>query len=326
MRKLKLNREPMLTKVRKVRPSDHEAILEISKHIWDGQDYLPSVVDEWLKDPNSHTYGVEFNNRLVAIANLRVIEEGKTGWMEGLRVHQNYRGKGYADALTRHLIEKGEQLGVHRLRYTAVTENEASLKIASNYAFSKVFEVGVFSHPNPKIRNKIAAYPDIRESNPKETYTLLKRNPSLIPHKTLIYDWKALEVSPKSLEIIGKTCRFFTALKGGQVDSFSLVYLRRQESQSIWMTTIYAKEPIGFMSQLSCDIDVAQDEGTKPMMCTYEIEHEKTLHDYSLLSTRRWRTHVILLERQLHKSSPTSEKKAATQTHNDTIAASPKVD
>ena len=303
MRKLKLNREPMLTKVRKIRPSDHEAILEISKHIWDGHDYLPSVVDEWLKDPDSHTYGVEFDNRLVAIANLRVIEEGKTGWMEGLRVHQDHRGKGYADALTRHLIEKGEQLGVHRLRYTTATENEASLKIASNYAFSKVFEAGVFWHPNPKIRNKIAAHPDIRESNPKETYTLLKRNPSLIPHKTLIYDWKALEVSSKSLEIIGKTCRFFTTLKDGQADSLSLVYLRRQESQSIWMTTIYAKEPIGFMSQLCYDIDVAQDEGIRRMMCTYEIEHEETLRDCGLLSNRRWHTNMVLLERRLSKSS-----------------------
>ena len=108
----------MSPRIRKVLTSDLDEILEISQHIWEGHDYLPFVIKDWLKDPNSHTYGIDVNNRIVAVANLRVIEEGRTGWMEGLRVHPDHTGKGYANILTEHIIKKAKTLNVHRIRYT----------------------------------------------------------------------------------------------------------------------------------------------------------------------------------------------------------------
>jgi len=112
-------------KVRKINSSDLKDILEISSKIWGGHDYLPSVIDEWLTDPKCHTYGVEADGRIVAVGNLRLVDRGKTGWMEGLRVHVDYRRKGYADMLTQHFISLGETLKVKRLRYTTGGNNRA---------------------------------------------------------------------------------------------------------------------------------------------------------------------------------------------------------
>lgn len=79
--------------VRKVRASDRQDVLDISSKIWGGHDYLPSVIDEWPKNPKCHTYGVEVDRRLAAIGNLRLVDRNATGWMEGLRVHPT-TGKG----------------------------------------------------------------------------------------------------------------------------------------------------------------------------------------------------------------------------------------
>jgi N-acetylglutamate synthase-like GNAT family acetyltransferase len=140
----------MCVSVRKVSTSDHNDILEISRHIWEGNDYLPTVIDEWLSDQNSHTYGVEADSHLVALANLRLIENGRTGWMEGLRVHPDYRGKGFADILTKHLLKKAEKLGVERLRHTTSTQNHASMRLAEKYGFVKILEKAFFDSTVPK--------------------------------------------------------------------------------------------------------------------------------------------------------------------------------
>ena len=295
--------------IRPVRPSDLESILEISKQTWGGFDYLPNVIGEWLKNSDSHTYGLEADKKLVALANLRVIEGGKTGWMEGLRVHTDYRGKGFASLLTEYVIDKGKKQKVDRLRYTTGSDNEASLKLASKHGFSQILEMGVFWHPNLKVESPSIFYPSARKQDPPKVYTLLQENPSLIPNNTLVYDWKALDISLQSLTTIAKTHRLYAALKKGRIDSLSLAYPRPHRKSRIWITTIYAKEPVSFFAQLDHNMTEAQKEGCKAMMCTYRTELEKNLLDAKIVSNRRWRTHLVLLERLLRSGDATRSSK-----------------
>ena len=118
--------------VRPLEESDLDDILEIAKHTWDGHDYLPYFFDAWLKDPDSHTAAIERDGHVIALANLRVIEDGRTGWMEGLRVHPDHQGEGLASHLTRHIVQQAEDLKVERLRYTTASVNEASFHLAES--------------------------------------------------------------------------------------------------------------------------------------------------------------------------------------------------
>ena len=287
----------MCAEIKRVLASDREDILEISRHIWEGHDYLPSVFDDWVKDPKSYTCGVEADGRLVAVANLRLIENGRTGWMEGLRVHPEHRGKGFADTLTRHLIEKAEDLGVQRLRYTTSTENEASLKLAEKFRFVKALEMGVFWHPNPKPIHSESNYPRIRKSNPSEVYKLLQDNPHLVPHRILFYDWKALDSTLKSLKMLGKSQEFYIALEEVKTTSLSIAYLRRGPEQSTWAFTIYATETPSFLSHLAHNIAEASRQGVSAVMGTYGIDFEKTLRDVGGILEEHWSTHMALLEK-----------------------------
>ena len=219
--------------------------MEISRHVWEGNDYLPSVFESWLNDENSHFHCVEADGRVVAVANLRLLEGGRTGWMEGLRVHPDYRGKGYANEMTHFLVRKAEDLGVERLRYTTGDNNAASLRLASMAGFQRLLEKSVFWCVKPKKAPTVRGYLPIEEAKPERAFELLKTNPSLVLHGVLVYDWKAVDSTPGNFEEIGRDHGFFVALKNGKLDSMSFGHCR-QDLEKTWGFTVYASDSEGF--------------------------------------------------------------------------------
>jgi len=130
--------------IRFLRETDRDDILEIAKHTWEGHDYLPYSFESWLKDKNSHTAAIEQDGHVIALANLRVIEDGKTGWMEGLRVHPDHRGMGLAKALTNHVVQNAAELRLERIRYTTATDNLESLRLGESVGMSRRFNLGKY--------------------------------------------------------------------------------------------------------------------------------------------------------------------------------------
>lgn len=289
----------MPARVKRVTESDIEGILEISRHIWDGYDYLPSVIEEWLKDSGSYIYGVEADERLVAIANLRLVDGGRTGWMEGLRVHPDFRGKGYAHVLTRELVEKAKKLSVERLRYTTSTENEASLKLAEKYGFARAFEMRVFWRPNLDAALSKAKDYLVRQTRPQEVYTLLQASPNLVSPKILIFDWKALDCTLEGLETLGKSHEFYASLEEGEVDSLSYGSSRRRGEILLWVFTVYATEPRGFLSHLYHNAAVALERGCDAIMGAYEPKYAEAFQNVDWGTEEDWGTNLVLLERKI---------------------------
>jgi N-acetylglutamate synthase-like GNAT family acetyltransferase len=293
----------MPSKIRRLLNSDRDDIMEISRHIWDGHDYLLCVADKWLQDQNCHFYGVEVDGHVVAVGNLRLIEDGKTGWMEGLRVHPKHRGKGLANEITKYLVRKAKRLGVQRLRYTTANRNKASLKLAKMAGFSKMLDMAVFWHLNPMQLPSIKGYPPIEKSDPKEVYSLLEANLAIIPCGVLIYDWKALDVSLQNLEEICGTHDFSIALRKRKADSLSFGCPRPEPEQTWWSFTIYAVELDGFLSQLSHNLKTALERGFKSIVRTFETRFEKALKEVEWISEEHWGLRLVLLEKQMRSQA-----------------------
>jgi len=287
----------MNTRIRKVSTSDHNDILEISKHIWEGHDYLPQIIDEWLSDQNSYTYGIEADNHIVALSNLRLIENGQTGWMEGLRVHPDYRGKAFAHILTEDLIKRARDLGVKRLRHTTSTENDASLKLAERYGFVKILEKAVFGYSTPKDIVPTGDQHITIKSNPREVYVMLQQNPKIIPHNILVFDWKAFDCSLEALETLGKTHEFYVAMQKGKIGSLSYAYSGLAQRRPF---TIDASDTRGFLSHLSYNTALTSKHGLEWVTGTCDIDFEKALNEVKWLPEERWNTHLVLLEKKLH--------------------------
>ena len=289
----------MTVKITRVRKSDLDDILEISKQIWEGHDYLPSAINTWLRNPASYTCGVKVNDRLVAVANLRLIENGRTGWMEGLRVHPDYRGRGFANALTKHVIKKGKDLHVQCLRYTTSTRNQASLKLAQKFGFAQILEMGVFWHPDPKNIQIPRKTPHITKATAEQVHAFLQENPKIIPHNILIYDWKAVDCTLANLKMLEKSHELYVIVKNTKMHSFSCGTSRRRGEQTLWVFTIYARDPESFLTHLSHNISLAYKRNYIAIMGTYPTRLERTLQSIDWLPKDRWGTRLTLLEKPL---------------------------
>ena len=285
--------------VRRLQSSDRNDIIEISSHIWEGHDYLPSVVDEWLRDASSRFYGVEIDGRVVAVGRLRLVENGTIGWMEGLRVHPEYRGRGFANDLTQYIVSEGEGLGVERLRYTTSDENEASVKLAKMAGFLRILRMTVSWYHKLEHVPTSTEYPRIRRQSPEITCNLLKTNPHILSHGILIYEWKALENTCSNVKEIGKNKTFYFALKGGELDSLSISSSGRESDQSYWGFTVYAVDSSGFLAQFSRNVAIALKHGVDSIACTFETRFEKVLDGVGLKSEEDHKTHLILLEKRI---------------------------
>jgi hypothetical protein len=237
---------------------------------------------------------------VVAVGRLRLLEGGRIGWMEGLRVHPDYRGRGFANDITRHIVRKGESLGVERLRYTTSDENAASLRLAKMAGFSRVFRMSVSWYYKLGRVSALADHPAIRKQSPRITCELLKTSPAIFPKGIIVYEWKALDGTCSNIKEIGRTHAFYVAQKGRRLASLSISSSWQEPDEEYWGFTVYAIDSADFLAQFSHNAALALKRGIGSIACTFETRFEKALDGLNLKSEEHHRTHLVLLEKQMH--------------------------
>jgi len=242
------------------------------------------------------------DDHVVAVGNLHLLENGRTGWMEGLRVHPDYRGKGYANEITRYLVRKAEDLGVCRLRYTTSDENAASLKLAKMAGFSRLLEMSVLWAASPRAVPPVKSYYPIEKATPARTYELLQASSNIVPRGILIYDWKAVDSELQNFEEIGRTHEFYVALNKGEIDSFSFGHLRQEFSET-WSFTAYARDSVGFLAQLSYSLTKSLELGCNRIMFTFDRKFEESAKHVDLQSEEQDLGHLVLLEKRIEQAN-----------------------
>jgi ribosomal protein S18 acetylase RimI-like enzyme len=89
---------------RELSHEDYKDILDISKDVWEGSDYLPEVFHQWVDDKGVFLGCIDvLRNKVVAVGKLSILSD-KSGWMEGLRVHIDYRGQKLGRKISEELI------------------------------------------------------------------------------------------------------------------------------------------------------------------------------------------------------------------------------
>jgi len=122
--------------VRRARSRDKNRILEISSRIWDGVDYVPSVLDEWLADDTCELAVTERDGIVIAFARRSWLMPGYA-WFQGIRSDPAYRGRGAGRALTEHLIEQTTREGADTIGLSTYIDNEASIHIIASHGFRR---------------------------------------------------------------------------------------------------------------------------------------------------------------------------------------------
>jgi GNAT superfamily N-acetyltransferase len=128
---------PDLT-LRPMRAADRERVVEISRDIWDGHDYLPRVFDDWLGDAGATFQAAELDGVVVGVQRLRPFGPGLV-WYEGLRVASTHRRQGLARAMLASAIAGARDQGFREMRLG--TANPDALHLFESLGFRRLVDV-----------------------------------------------------------------------------------------------------------------------------------------------------------------------------------------
>jgi RimJ/RimL family protein N-acetyltransferase len=138
---------------------DIPAIKDISKDIWEGDDYVPHVIDKWLQDKNSMNYGT-FKDKdktdLIGFGRVKLYNND-VAWLEGGRIKVSYQGQGIGKKQLGYAVEYAAQSGVKVAQYDTASDNYASIKLAKFYGFEqkKCMDLVMVNSDDCKLSGKI---------------------------------------------------------------------------------------------------------------------------------------------------------------------------
>lgn len=125
---------------------DTPAMLEITRTIWDGHDYVPQVWDEWLRDAGGCLAVAEYGGKVVGLARLARFGD-LDWWNQGLRVHPDFRGKGIASHLYEYILSCWNRIGSGTLRFTTTADRYPVHHLAERTGFERIGEFTAFTAP-----------------------------------------------------------------------------------------------------------------------------------------------------------------------------------
>ncbi|MCL4488555.1 MAG: GNAT family N-acetyltransferase [Chloroflexi bacterium] len=108
--------------VRPARAEDKDAIVDFCQNTFEWGDYIPRVWDSWLADQKNKLLVGVVNGRPVGLLHVLFLETGQA-WLEGMRVHPDFRRLGVGTAMDIDAREQAAKLGYHIARLVTSVDN-----------------------------------------------------------------------------------------------------------------------------------------------------------------------------------------------------------
>lgn len=124
-----------LIQLRPVRPADHDRVVEMTRDVWDGRDYIASVFDGWVSDAGAAFQAAELDGIVVGLQRLRPYAPGLI-WYEGLRVASTHRRQGIARAMLTSAVEEAREQRFREMRLA--TREPAAVQLFESLGFRRL--------------------------------------------------------------------------------------------------------------------------------------------------------------------------------------------
>jgi GNAT superfamily N-acetyltransferase len=155
-------REHLNVIIRPACETDTPGVMELSSQIWDGEDYVPYVWSEWLSDPQGRLVIADHESRVIGLGKLTRLSE-EDWWLEGLRVHPEFEGRGIASKIHEYLMNTWIQIGRGSVRLGTASFRLPVHHLCDRLGFKKIIEFTPFVAPTLSIQSS-ASDSDSRES------------------------------------------------------------------------------------------------------------------------------------------------------------------
>jgi GNAT superfamily N-acetyltransferase len=132
--------------VRPARQGDTADMLEVTRQVWQGHDYVPYEWAEWLADPHGALLVAEHQGRVIGLGRLSRIQP-EDWWLQGLRVHPDFEMRGVARQITEALLEAWQARGGGAVRLATSSERLPVHRLCERLGFDKTGAYTVFVAP-----------------------------------------------------------------------------------------------------------------------------------------------------------------------------------
>lgn len=164
--------------LRRARQSDTADMLELTKNIWEGDDYVPHVWEGWLADSQGLLVVAEYEGRVLGLAHLARLSS-EDWWMEGMRVHPEFEGRGIASQLHEYLTSYWLRHGSGTVRLSTASFRQNVHHLCEKQSFHKILEISFFITPALSEPLPEAAFTGIIEADLVPALDFIQHSPIL---------------------------------------------------------------------------------------------------------------------------------------------------
>jgi len=136
--------EDLLTIVcRPALPKDTPEVMKFTQQIWEGEDYIPRVWQDWLNDYGCFLTVAEYDGQIVGIGRLTQLSPDEW-WLEGLRIRPQYQGRGFASHLHQYILSYWERKAGGTIRLGTASTRKKVHHLCEKNGFSRIAEFTLY--------------------------------------------------------------------------------------------------------------------------------------------------------------------------------------
>ena len=128
--------------IREIKFSDKNDVLKISSQIWEGDDYVSSVFDEWVRSADGLFTGYWENNKLIGFGRMRFLTPADI-WLEALRKDPQTDVKGVGYKISQYYMEQLKGRRIDSVRFSTYYGNTISIKLNEKLGFKKILTLSL---------------------------------------------------------------------------------------------------------------------------------------------------------------------------------------
>ena len=148
--------------IRDIKLSDKKDVLRISSQIWEGDDYVSGVFDEWITYEDGIFTGYWEDEILIGFGRMRFLTPANI-WLEALRKDPQTDVKGVGQKIAKYYMEQLKGKRIESVRFSTYFGNIASIKLNEKLGFNMILklslkELEISNHQIKPINKAISTY------------------------------------------------------------------------------------------------------------------------------------------------------------------------
>jgi GNAT superfamily N-acetyltransferase len=155
-------------------PKDTGQVLKFTREIWEGEDYVPHVWEQWLHDFQGFLAVAEYSGQVAAIGRLKPLSPDEW-WLEGLRVDPKFQSRGIASHLHAYILSYWERNGTGVVRLGTASTRQPIHHLCARYHFSKIGEYSLFKAP--VLDQQVTSYTPIARGHVTDAMQFIQASP-----------------------------------------------------------------------------------------------------------------------------------------------------